>query len=1487
MIRRGQKSVTFAAKFFHSRMKRLLKWTAWVVAAPFLLLSLTILLLYLPPVQDYAVRRAAAYASEQTGMHIAMERLRLTPLLDVALDGLTVTDSVGDTLVAARRATVDLSLRQICQKRVKVEGIALADVQLDTKEMITSVVVQGRLRQLHLLDDIDLARQHLAVEDLSAQGVDVAVTLVDTTVVDTTESEPLAWTLAVAHATISDARVRLVNDTTQLLDLDSLSLQADSIFLDLGQQHLRVPQALLVTPSSSIQAWTEMDFSAFTPGSDGRMDVGVRTTFSKADLLRVAGNYLPDGFARAYPDAPLHVGLTASGNIEHLTLTRAEATLPGSIYLDAQGDVAHLLDSTALQGQVAFNLQTKNINWVRALAGGALDGVALPPMQLAGTATADGPQYGVDATLTEAGGLAYLKGNIDTRAAMTYDATLDVSRLQLRHFLPSLAIGPLTAKATVQGSGTDFLNPSSRLDASIVIQQLTYDTYDLNGTTLEAHLAHGRGHARLQADNAALRMQADVDALLSDVRAAARGRGQRSCDLTFGIDLSRADLHALGLVDHPLKTAMCLHIDGTTDLQRHHQLSGSINDIVLMPYDSIFRPEDVALEALLAPDTVYAAVSSGDLSVRLRGHTGYDRLLGQLDHFMEELNRQLKARRIDEEALAHRLPQVDLRISSGEHNPLHDILASMGYAFSDLRFGINLDPKIGMNGGGHIYSLNAGAILLDTIRAHIYQDSTSVRMDARVRNNRRNPQVTFDATFNAQLTRDGIASAKVAYFDDRGRKGVDLGLLATIVEDTLQVHFDPLDPIIAYRTFHINPTNFVRLTKRNHVDADIDLLADDGTGLKIYSSPNDEALQDLSVSVNRLNLGELSSVLPYLPKLGGFLHGDAHLIQTEEALSVSTDMTVDGLRYEQAELGQVGLQAVYLPNADGSHFVDGSLLHTGLPVASFSGTYTPASKGAADQIDVDATLDRLPLTLANGFIPDGVARLEGVAIGDIHVGGTTAQPLVNGDVATVGLRILSDPYSLNLRVADDTISVRGSQLSLDRITLYSTGKNPFTMDGIIDFSDLDRILLDVAMTAQDFELINAKKSARSVAYGKVFVDFNAKAQGTLDNLRVLGRLKVLGKTDVTYVLTDSPLTADDQLADLVEFVDFSDTLYVEKVEERKPQHLNVAMSIEIADAAQVHCLLSPDGSSYVDLEGGGDLMMTYSPEKDLQLNGRYTINSGTLKYTMMVIPLKEFTIKSGSYAEFRGPLSNPALDLTATERVRTTVTEGNQPRSVNFNVGMNITQTLQNLGLEFTLEAPEDMTIQNDLSTMSAEQRGRLAVTMLATGMYINDAGAATSGGVTGQNALNAFLQSQISNITGKALKSIDLSMGVEQGTSATGGATTDYTFRFAKRFWGNRISVIVGGKVSTGENAVNTGESIIDNVSIEYRLDEGATRYVNVFYDKNYESLLDGEVTEMGVGLVLRRKTMRLGELFLFKQPTPSPSPREGSNPREVKSEK
>ena len=104
-----------------------------------------------------------------------------------------------------------------------------------------------------------------------------------------------------------------------------------------------------------------------------------------------------------------------------------------------------------------------------------------------------------------------------------------------------------------------------------------------------------------------------------------------------------------------------------------------------------------------------------------------------------------------------------------------------------------------------------------------------------------------------------------------------------------------------------------------------------------------------------------------------------------------------------------------------------------------------------------------------------------------------------------------------------------------------------------------------------------------------------------------------------------------------------------------------------------------------------------------------------------------------------------------------------------------------------------------------------------------------------------------------------------EQGED--GSTRTDYNFQFAKRFWNNRFRIVIGGKISTGNTAAGQDESFIDNVSIEYRLDNSGTRYIKVFHDKNYESVLDGEVIETGAGIVLRKKISKLSELFIFKK--------------------
>ena len=107
--------------------------------------------------------------------------------------------------------------------------------------------------------------------------------------------------------------------------------------------------------------------------------------------------------------------------------------------------------------------------------------------------------------------------------------------------------------------------------------------------------------------------------------------------------------------------------------------------------------------------------------------------------------------------------------------------------------------------------------------------------------------------------------------------------------------------------------------------------------------------------------------------------------------------------------------------------------------------------------------------------------------------------------------------------------------------MYAHNENPLNLAGNIDFSDLNRMNMNVRMRADNYEIINTKELPNSVAFGKAFVNFYGTLNGPLENLSMRGRLDVLGTTDLSYVLRDSPLTTDNQLDELVKFTDFTDT----------------------------------------------------------------------------------------------------------------------------------------------------------------------------------------------------------------------------------------------------------------------------------------------------------------------------------------------------------
>jgi len=1546
-------------------MKKHLKWIGIAVLTPILLFVILAALLYFPPIQNWAVQKVVAIASEKTGMEITVEHVSLEFPLDLGIDGFKAikqNDSIPhlkDTIADVKKLVADVRLLPLLKKRVVIDELSLHQAKINTNGFISDLRIKGELDELWLASNgIDLDKETAEVNGARLSDARLDIALSDTAAVDTTAST-FKWIFNADSLSLhkSELTLHLPGDTLNLgfnfdklvarkaqidvgrniykvgsldwndglfafdnryepetegLDLNhialgDLRLGIDSLrftdggislfvrktyfkeksgivvneftgglTLDSTFNHIRLPLTTLKTTDSNIMAEADIDFNAFDDQNPGQMKVRLFAQLGKQDIEKFAGK-LPQKFMEHFPNHTLNIRGSVNGNMQHMELTGLNLDLATAVHASLNGTVDNVTDLNKMKADIKVEGKTQELNFILALIDPKMSNTYRIPngMGIDGRLKADGTRYNLDMTLHEGNGNVKMKGStlipLNAKGEMvperlTYDADISINQLNLHHFLPKDSIYTLSADIKAKGYGTDLFSSQSRLTADANIRLLKYGYMNLDNLTAQATLENGRAQASITGHNEIFDGNMAVDMMLST----------KEIEGTVSADLTKADLYQMRLLDRHLTIGTHGSLKISSDMKNTHYVSGRLNEVYIKNDKKTYNPGDVGILLKLFTDTTVVRAQSGDFILKFDARGGYEKMLAQMTTLTDSVMTQFENKIINQPAIKALLPEMKLHLESKRENPVANFLRALDIDFKEMALDLTTSPETGINGTSHLYSLNYDSTRIDTVRLNLTQKGDRLSYQGQICNNKKNPQFVFNALLDGHIHEHG-ALIGLRYFDAKGKMGVRLGATAEMEDKGLRLRLMPERPTIGYKEFNLNKDNFIYIAKDKKIQAKVDLVSDDRTGLKLYTENQDSTmLQDLTLSLHRIDLGEVTSVIPYLPKITGRLNGDYHILQDQnERYSIATDMAVENMAYEGSPIGNISTELVYLQKEDDTHAVEARLMLDEEEFGLLSGIYQNKKQSGTGESVIDATftMTRMPLSIANGMVPDQIVGLEGYGEGELTIKGTTTHPDINGEIYVDSAYLVSIPYGVRMRFDNDPVRIVGSHLLLENFGLYAYNDEPLNLMGDIDFSDMDRIMIDMRMRARNLLLINAKQEAKSIAYGKAFVNMFARLQGPLEEMNMRGRLDVLGTTDMTYMLLDSPLSADNRLNDLVKFTDFTDSTQT-VISRPMPSGIKADLTISVSQGAHIVCDLNAEQTNYVDLMGGGDLRLKYDPD-GIHLTGRYTLTDGEMKYSLPIIPLKTFNIKEGSYVEFTGDPMNPKLNITATERTKATVTdESGVGRSVVFNCGVVITKTLNDMGLEFIIEAPEDNNVSGELATMSTEERGKIAVTMLTTGMYLTDG---NTGSFSMNSALSSFLQSEINSIAGSALKSLDLSVGIDNTTDASGAMHTDYSFKFAKRFMNNRLKVEIGGKVSSGSNDYSgQSNSFFDNVTMEYRLNQNATQNVKVFFQQNVYDWLEGYTSMYGAGFVWRRKLSNFWDIFQFWKKEPQPMMRQ-----------
>lgn len=1409
----------------------------------------------------------------------------------------TKTDSSGST--AMKINAHDISLTNI-DFMMSMDGIAdTVNAHLGKAILDRGTVDLGRCDIHALAVSLDSVSARYIYPDFTSSPATAAVS-------DTVTASSQPWTIGIDRIRLGNSDVTYaVTGTTPVPGFDMNYIQVSDIEIEVDSFYnrateIRVPlRKLSATERSGLKLFADGVFSMDSAAMNVK-DFALSTAFSHLylDAMMGMGNIATDPLLpiaiktdasispmdiktafpalsavidRLPPYTDLLLEADASGTASDIDIRNLKAEMPRCIVVAGSGQVENPMDINRISGNIALSGRIINGAAVKQSVIDAKMGKILniPELSIKGNVRMNRGEINTDITAVTDSGTIALDAIWNNRKEL-YDGTLSFSRFPIESFLPTTGIRDLSADANVKGTGYNPMAPDFNADADVNLKSVIINGRRLSDITLDAGLHEGYAKARIISSNPEARFDIYADGSIASLPYSANISG----------DIAGLDLYALGLATD--KADIAMQFRGKANINPSDGMIDAEADIASLK--AVIHPainvDETGIRLTFHTDTAQtsATLADHDLTAEFNSPMPLDSILARMTPAADSINSYIRDYSIRIDGLASVLPLFSFKATAGTENIIHDFLKPMDMNFRDLEINVRNNGLLTLD--GRLLNLTSGKTRLDTVSVNMKQMGKYLTYSASVDN----APGTMDAF--AKVNAGGyISENKLGIQIDQqnisGKTGYKLGATASVADSVLTVNLVPYQPIIGYKQWEVNHDNFISFNiPHKHIDADL-LMKSTESSLRLYTEHNDSIAgqEDIILNLTDVKIADWIAINPFAPSVKGNLSADLRVRQDEDKMiNGNGTISLDNFYYGKERVGSFDIGADITTNARGYLTAKLDLLIDSVKTITAYGSLNDTTR--SEPFLLDFKMIKFPLSVVNPFLPAGTVKLAGTLNGTMDITGSTTEPVFNGYLDFDSTTMLVSMLGTDFRFSKDKIPVDSNVVSFHDFSIYGVNSNPLTINGTVDMRSLINPRIDLNMKAREMQIVGTTRPRRGAdIYGKAFIDADAIVKGDMNMISADAALTVLAGTNATYVMTDAQTALQSHSTeDMVKFVNFADTASIiatdSIISSAGMMNLNAILTIDPGSTFNVD--LSADGKNKVQIKGNGTLDYSMNIMDDSQLSGRFNITGGFVRYTPPLMSEKLFNFQEGSYVTFNGNMMNPVLNIHAVDNLKANVTQtGQNSRLITFNVGLGVTGSLENMNIAFDLSTRDDITIQNELQSMSAEQRANQAMNLLLYNVYTGPGTKANSN--LGGNPLYSFLESQLNSWAANTIKGVDLSFGINQYDKTQNGATsttTSYSYKVSKSLFNDRFKIVVGGNYSDDADPdQNVAESLVNDISFEYMLNKNGTMVVRIFRHTGYESILEGEITQTGVGFVYKRKIQRLSDMFkpFSKLPLPT----------------
>ena len=1215
----------------------------------------------------------------------------------------------------------------------------------------------------------------------------------------------------------------------------------------------------LKTKGSDIKLDAHLDQDMLDGKPNGKATID---TDSKIDLNEVE-KLVPEA-RKSLKDIPhnkpVRIKAKARGNQKRLDVHSLDADVPGIGRIKGKGTIYNPTDMDRMKADLDTEVDLRDPSILNKMLG--LKDVKLPPMKMSGKISKEGCKY-IARNLNVSTGGGTMRGDGYFNACNEdYDVDARFNNFPVKSFLPEYDVKNLTGSINARGHGFDFTDCGSTwTDATVNLASVRYNGAHYGNLKARGKLRGGYADVYATSANKGCDFDANAHGTICNDHYVFTADG----------NVRDLDLKQLGLYDGVCDGTTRLHAEGDINLRTQEwDADLTLNDLN-WKLDSSYLIADEANATLHStPSLTCITFENEDTYAHLNAPSSMMLLIDDFKKTANEFQRQYKERWIDVERLKETMPHFDFDMHMGTDGVVQRYLQQHEIDFRDISCEMSRDSSLFLDGRAH--GISYGETNIDTLTIHANElQNKYLAFNAHMGNR----PGTWDEF--AQVDVEGGIKGPVVDFmlhqqNIKGETGYRLGCNARIDEDEVKMRLFGKDPVIGYRHWTFNEDNYVNLDYRTRMlDANLLLQSDSSSVELLTSRLPGENHENVQLNIENLKLEEWTRIVPMLDKTSGTVNANVDI--NWDGTNADGDGTIDikDFVYNGKPEGDVTLIADFdLDPATATTRVTADLVLDGKNAVTLRGSLNDAN--SETPFNMEASFNRFPLTRANAFIPGNYIWLDGYALGNLAVRGSIDNPHVSGYFMADSASVNLPRYGSSLKFASDRIPIDDNVISFDNFKLTGANRSPVYINGTVDLRDLDNMIIDLKANGREVQFMDSKQDELTQIFGKGLADINASVKSNRNYMTVRADAKLLSGSNITYVMRNDISQLSSSIDEkMVTFTDFNqqETGQTILVTGKGSNATNILANIDVEQGAKINAYLSEDGQNRAVIDGSGRLKYTLDFAGRENLTGTYTISSGNLRYTPPLITQKNFDIKSGSTITWTGEMLNPQLNLKGSNRIKTSVSsEDEGTRPVEFIIDANVGGTLSNIDLTFDLSSEGDMAVQNELQSMSDNQRSQAAINLLLYNTYSGTNSAGNINSLTATSALFSFLQSTLNTWAAQTLPGIDLSFGINQYEGArSGGTETSYSYRLAKTLFNDRFKIVVGGEYSTeAVEAEHIADNLFNDISLEYYLNDNATRYLKLFRHASYENVLEGLVTETGIAYVLKRKLTNLKNLFTFK---------------------